>query len=191
VKIKVHNPNKLPTKEIWENIIKYEGYYQVSNLGSVRSLNRYVNSKFNNKRFAKGKLLKLNTDKDGYRTCVLCKDNKNKTCKVHRLVLTAFKENSNNYSMSNHLDGNKKNNYIDNLEWCNQSINEKHAHRIGLKNHKGENHSQSRLKEIDIKKIRGLRKTFKLKYNEIAKIFGINDSYAWEIVNRKAWSHIN
>lgn len=113
--------------EIWKDIPCYEGKYQVSNYGRVRSL-EYHNTK-NIKRIG---LLKLAEDKKGYIRCALSKHNKLITYKVHRLVAFAFCKNPNNYPQVNHLDGNKKNNMADNLEWCNNSMNQIHAYSHGL-----------------------------------------------------------
>ena len=198
MKIEIHNPNNLPTiehsdilfqKEQWENIKGYENYYQVSNLGSVRSLSRYVKGK-NGNQYKNGKILKSNTDKYGYLYYVICKHSICKSYKAHRLVLLAFKENPNNYPECNHLDGNKKNNYIKNLEWCDKSTNEKHAYKIGLKNSKGEKHSQAKLKSDDIKNIRKLRNVYNLTYKRIGDLYHISYGYAREIAIKEAWNHI-
>lgn len=115
-------------KEIWKDIEGYEGLYQISNMGKVKSLSRKMN-KYTTR------LLKLTKDKKGYTICSLY--NKGlKTHKVHRLVAKAFIPNPNNYPMINHIDGNKQNNNLNNLEWCDNSYNQLHAIRNGLKVYK-------------------------------------------------------
>lgn len=106
-------------KEIWKDIINYEGLYQISNFGNIRS--SYTN-----------KLLKPSEDKFGYVRFSAIKDKKQKTLRIHRLVALYFIPNKNNYSQINHIDGNKSNNHYTNLEWCTDSENKKHAYKIGL-----------------------------------------------------------
>lgn len=102
-------------KQIWREIPGYEGLYQVSNTGRVRSLN------YNGTR--KTKVLKQITDKLGYKRVNLFKNNKKKNYLVHRLVALAFIPNPNNYPIINHKDENPSNNYYKNLEWCTYEYN--------------------------------------------------------------------
>lgn len=118
-------------KEIWKNIPNYEGLYQVSNLGNIRSLDKFsfTNNRFNKmKRKVKGRILKpyLN-EKTGYLQIVLSNNKKQKTWLVHRLVAQTFISNLENKPQVNHIDGDKNNNNINNLEWCTCSENIKHA----------------------------------------------------------------
>lgn len=110
------------TEELWKDIPEYEGYYQVSNLGNVKSL-------LDNKGRQRELILKLDTAA-GYRQIALYKNGIMKRFKVHRLVVFAF------YGMSslqvNHINGNKTDNRLCNLEYVTQSENMKHAYRLGL-----------------------------------------------------------
>lgn len=118
-------------QEIWKDIKEYEGCYQVSNMGRVRSLTRKVPT-FNGYRITKGKLLKpLKTNRNYFRVC-LKQNQKNKYISIHRLVAETFLNNPNNYPVINHIDGDTANNTVTNLEWCTQSHNVKEAYRIGL-----------------------------------------------------------
>lgn len=110
-------------EEIWRDIQGYENLYQVSNMGRVRSLDRWVNSKNGSLRFSKGRILSHNVDKDGYHSVILCIDNKIKKMRVHRLVCEAFLPNPNNYPIINHKDETPSNNTLENLEWCDISYN--------------------------------------------------------------------
>lgn len=117
--------------EKWKPIRGYEGFYEVSNKGQVRSLDRVTFTKrgkgFYTKR--KGKLLAQNKDKDGYQKVILSKDNMSKTPFVHRLVATAFIENPNKYPVINHKNEIKDDNHVRNLEWCTVAYNNIHGDR--------------------------------------------------------------
>ena len=101
-------------KEIWKDVKNYEGLYEVSNLGRVKSLN------YNRTR--KEKILKSGYV-CGYCKVVLCKYGKMKHFLVHRLVAEAFIDNSNNKPCIDHIDGNPMNNRVENLRWCTQREN--------------------------------------------------------------------
>lgn len=102
-------------KQIWKDIEGYEGLYQVSNTGKVRSLNY--------RHTGKTKVLKQNTKDNGYKRIGLNRNGKNKGYLVHRLVALAFIPNPNNYPIINHIDEDKTNNTVWNLEWCTYEYN--------------------------------------------------------------------
>ena len=106
-------------EEIWKPICGYEGLYEVSNLGRIKSLR--------DKNGNREKILKTIKDKDGYLKINLWKEDKMKTFRVHRLVATAFISNPNNLPTVNHIDENKENNVADNLEWMNLSQQQRHG----------------------------------------------------------------
>lgn len=108
--------------EEWKDIIEYEGLYQISNLGRLKRF--YKNGNF--------RIIKPLKDSIGYMMYGLSKNSKFKQFKIHRLVAIYFIPNLNNYPEVNHIDGNKDNYSIDNLEWCTRSQNMKHAHSLGL-----------------------------------------------------------
>lgn len=111
-------------EEVWREIQGYEGLYQVSNLGRVRSLDRYVPHKTFGRKFCKGRTLITHINNAGYVTVNLCKGNKHTSFDVHRLVATAFLYAENIDAVQvNHKDENKHNNCADNLEWCSRSYN--------------------------------------------------------------------
>ena len=101
--------------EEWKDVIGYEGLYQVSNLGNVRSLNYNHTNKPKN--------LKQTVDSNGYLVVSLCKNNIKKKMNTHRLVAQAFIHNDNNLPEVNHKDEDKANNKVENLEWCSSKYN--------------------------------------------------------------------
>lgn len=117
-------------KEIWKPIKGYEGIYEISNFGKVKSI-RYFNH-VNNKIYSREKILKLSLNEKGYFRVGLYKSGKEIKFKVHRLVAENFIPNPNKYNEVNHIDGNKQNNCVDNLEWCTHSHNIKEAVKLGL-----------------------------------------------------------
>ena len=124
-------------KEIWKDILGYEGYYQVSNFGNVKSMDRIVERKNNGTGNLplKSRILSLNTYPRGYKRVTLRKNNISKSFFVHRLVAEAFIPNPNNYPYVNHKDENPSNNHSDNLEWCTNEYNMSYGtlgHRISL-----------------------------------------------------------
>lgn len=112
-------------QEIWKPIKDYEGIYEVSNLGRIKTLSRTING-----RKMPEKIKKLDKAKQGYLRIELSKNKINKKYSVHRLVAQTFIDNANNYPCINHKDENKMNNNVDNLEWCthlyNNLYNNKH-----------------------------------------------------------------
>ncbi len=123
--------------EIWKDISGYEGYYQISNKGNVRSLDR-----FDGVHDRQGTIIKPHMKHNGYLQVGLRKHNTRKWISIHRLVAIHFIENPDNKPQVNHIDGNKQNNNVENLEWVTAKENQNHATRIGLRNNirKGENH---------------------------------------------------
>lgn len=113
--------------EIWKDIKNFEGYYQISNYGKVRSLDR-----FDGVRNRKGQNIKPALKNNGYLQVGLRKHRKRKYVSVHRLVAEHFINNPENKSQVNHIDGNKQNNCVSNLEWSTPGENLEHARRNGL-----------------------------------------------------------
>ena len=128
--------------EIWKDIQNYEGSYQVSNYGRIKSLN------YNRTR--KEKILKPGKDKSGYFKINLYKNGKYKTYQVHRLVAEAFILNPNNHPIINHKDENPSNNHVDNLEWCTYKYNNNYGNRNEKlsKSNKGRIFSEETIKKM-------------------------------------------
>lgn len=115
-------------EEIWKDIPEYEGLYQISNLGNVRSQH---SNRMNGQK--PGKLLKIALMKNGYMSLELRMSDTNKRHLVHRLIAEAFILNPDNKPVVNHINGIKTDNRIENLEWCTQSENVRHAIDTGLR----------------------------------------------------------
>lgn len=119
--------------EIWKPVVGYQGLYEVSNKGRVRSMNRVTKGRWGTQSF-RGTILKAANRTKGsknspfyYQGVNLHKDGKSKNMNVHRLVAEAFIPNPHNYPIVNHIDENPSNNDVDNLEWCTQKHNQNHG----------------------------------------------------------------
>jgi hypothetical protein len=119
--------------EIWSDIPGWEGYYQTSNLGRVKSCDRYVEHLRIGKQFVKGRVLKHGCDRYGYSYVTLSRDGVQKNCSVHGLVMIAFIGDRPEGYEINHLDRNKRNNCLMNLEYCTRSQNIQHAYDRPIK----------------------------------------------------------
>lgn len=127
-------------KEVWKAVPGYDGIYEVSSNGRVRSKDRIVRVPGNKSRRLKGKLLSPKQNGKGYAFVALSKDGVAKNHYIHRLVAAAFILNEENKGYVNHRDGNPSNNQIDNLEWVTHAENVAHAYDIGLNRNKAEEH---------------------------------------------------
>lgn len=117
--------------EIWKPVVGYEGLYEISNLGRLKSVSRTVNHSKTGSRKIPEKI-KTPTDIKGYFCCYLYRENVGKRFAIHRLVAEAFIPNPENKPEVNHIDGDKHNNNLSNLEWVTPSENMRHALNAGL-----------------------------------------------------------
>ena len=151
----IQNLNENNQEEIWRDVKGYEGYYQVSNLGNVKTL--HANKGHTTR------LMTIVTHPRGYRQVPLCKDGKHKVLLVHRLVAEAFvpNPNPNNYNEVNHIDENKCNNSADNLEWVSHGDNCRYGTRnarISEKNTGQKRSDETRAKMKESQSLRAERK---------------------------------
>lgn len=176
--------------EIWKNIEDYKGAYQVSNLGRVRSLDRYVNGKYMMPRKIRGKIRALQVCHNGYLVVGLYKCQKIKLCKVHRLVAKEFLSNDKlkNKVQINHINLNKKDNRVVNLEWVSGLENRSHAHFKGAYP-KGENAKNSRITDIQAIEVGELLKE-EVSFSKIKSITGVSISTIGNIKMCRGWKHL-
>jgi hypothetical protein len=180
----------LEQTEIWKDIPEFQGFYQISNLGRVRSCDRYV-AKHKNGALSllKGSLKKIVYEKNHYPFVDLYKNNKRSKQYMHRLMAIAFLPNPKNLKEINHIDGNKQNFSPSNLEWCSHIDNCLHAINTKLHDCQGEQHHNATLLNETVIKIRELHQSG-ITQTEISKKFSINLRLVSKIVNRERWKHI-
>jgi hypothetical protein len=174
------NTKEKKMKEIWKNIPGYEGLYQVSNLGNIKSLYRYQ------------KILKPGIRKNGYLHITLCKNKQKKDELVHRIILKTFDGESN--LDCNHKNGIKTDNRLKNLEYCTRQENIKHSYNNKLQIPiVGENCSYSKLTEKQVKQVKWIFKNVKVKYGywgKLAKLWGVHPNTLSSVRNNHSWRHI-
>lgn len=122
-------------KEIWKDIKGYEDLYQISNYGRVKRLEKEIitNYKYGSYSSIKKEKFLKTSKQNGYKIVSLRKDSKNKSCYLHRLIAETFISNPKNKPQVNHINGNKLDNRVDNLEWVTCKENNIHALRTGLR----------------------------------------------------------
>jgi hypothetical protein len=164
--------------EEWKDIKGYDGVYQISNMGRVKSFHK-----------KQPKMLKPIYFGD-YLGVQLCGNGVKNKHYIHRLVVESFLTNTHEKNQVNHKDGNKINNVLSNLEWCTASENRRHAVDNGLLMVLGEDNPQSKLTETDVVDIINTYNVGVFSQHEIARAFGIGVMQINRIVNGKAWTHI-
>lgn len=168
--------------EIWKDIPGYEGHYQASTFGSIRSVTKYVNS-FQGLKKRMGKALAL-VITNNYKRVSLSKKGETKNISAHRLVGITFIPNPENKRTINHLNGIKTDNRVENLEWATYSENILHSFNTGL-NMVG--FHRRKLTFSDAEKIRKLYKNGNYSYNELGKKFGVTSNSIISIVLYKTY----
>lgn len=178
-------------EEMWKGVFGYEGLYEVSSFGAVKSIGRNKSVGNNGGIYNLGDILLKPRKSRGYNVVVLCKLGKTKNFLVHRLVAGAFLENKDNKATVNHINGNKTDNRLENLEWATSSEQQRHALSTGLRDKtKGEKSNLAKLKEEDIFEIRRLYKTGFYRMGNIAKKFNIAKNTVNSIVHSYTWKHL-
>lgn len=181
-------------QEIWKPVPGYEGFYDASNLGSVRSVRRRTRcvSKAGREflKWQGGDNLKLVEHSAGYYSVVFSAEGERKSFLVHRLVAETFLPNPGNLPWINHKDANKRNNTVENLEWCTAQENYHHAAGLGLfPLLLGSERGTAKLNE---EKVHVIKKMILLGFSnkKLAEIFEVSTAPISYIRNNQAWTHV-
>lgn len=175
--------------EYWKPVVGYEGLYEVSNLGTVKSLHKIINKgEFGMVEFPE-KILKV-VMRGPYRAVRIYKNKKGTRYSVHRLVAQAFIPNPKNKRQVNHIDGDKLNNNVNNLEWCTPYENTRHAIKNGLFSDApiGEKNGQSKLTTENVLYIKNTRRI--VSRRDLSLQFKISIKQVDRIRSGERWGHI-
>lgn len=173
------------TNETWKPVVGYEGLYEVSDLGRLKSLG---------KRFAgdrnEARIRRIKAHPSGYLRVTLVKDGRRKTYGVHRLLLVAFRGPPSSETIEpRHLDGNRANNILPNLVWGTKAENYDDRRRHGTHND-GERHGRAKLTEASVKEIRAKYRTGRFLQKALAAEYGIVQSKISAVIRRATWDHV-
>lgn len=161
-------------EEIWKDVVGYEGLYQVSNLGRIKSFVKHTGN---------GNILKNFKNTDGYDLVIITNGIKRSTKTVHRLMAIAFIPNPENKPQVNHIDANKKNNNLSNLEWVTRSENTLHAYKVGVMG--GRKMVEKRFIPISVKNIETEEVLNFESITNLSKHFKVEKGNMTNIMNRK------
>jgi len=175
--------------EIWKPVVGYEGFYEVSDIGCVRSVDRDVDIK-GILASLMGVTLKQHQTPPGYTVVKLCRNGSGNSFRVHRLVAAAFIPNPKNKSEVNHINGVKHDNRIENLEWATPKENSRHAHATGIKTCNGEKNSNAKLNNLKVRIIRRMCELSLWSDPEIAAMFDVTDSAIYKVRRGISWTHV-
>ena len=176
--------------EEWKDVEGYEGCYQVSNLGNIKSLSKTVNGRHRPEIY-----LKQMETEDGYLKVFLCKSGIQTKHLVHRIVAKAFVNNPNPgaFNQINHKDENPKNNVAENLEWCDCTYNVNYGTRTerARRSNSGENSLKHKLKNNDVLLIRAVYHPHDKEFGAVplAKKFGVSRSTIERAAKHKSWKY--
>lgn len=177
-------------KEIWKDIKGSEGYYLVSNNGNVKTAARLVAHYRGGLSKLPEKIKSQAIHPQGYMRVGFCKNGKMSSHSVHRLVAIAFISNKENKQEVNHINGNKSDNRVENLEWCTPKENMDHAYAQNLVPIlSGESSYSSFLKENDVVNIRNADFK-KISRKQLAQKYKVSVPTIFDIIKRKTSKHI-
>lgn len=175
--------------EEWRDVVGHEGFYQVSQIGNVRSLDRVIYRKNGTKQRLRGRVMRPSDNGSGYRQLPL--KNPIRTAKIHWLVAEAFLGPRPSGKEINHIDGDKTNNAVTNLEYVTKGENLTHAIGIGLRealpSRPGQLNGNAKLTSQDVRQIRSLRSQG-VKIRVLAERFAVNQATIKGIIYRRTWS---
>lgn len=175
-------------KELWKDIKNFEGFYQISNFGRVKSLGGWCGTAKRKERIRSTSLTF-----DGYVKIRLIHQGKDKTMRIHRLVAETFIPNPEGKDTVNHIDGNKLNNTVTNLEWIDRSEQMLHAYKLGLKKAIiGSRNCNAKLTDEQVREIRKVYIPYSRQFGTVAlsKKYGVTNRVIGLIVNGKAYKNV-
>lgn len=181
------------SESIWRPVEGYEGIYEVSSAGEVKSLPRlkYCGHKGSPPQKVLGRTLKISEDRLGYSRVKLSKDGTSNLKYLHRIIASAFIEPIAGKTEVNHIDGDKSNNALKNLEWVNRSENMKHNFSIGISQaRRGDDNNKAKLSWDSVKKIRKLYSDG-VSQKDLSEKFEVTIANISCIVNHKTWKEIS
>lgn len=175
--------------EQWKDITGYEGFYQISNWGRVKSLPRWVRGVYNSKQYRKGGVLQPILDRDGYHFVNLSKNGNMQSIRVHRLVLMTFIGHCPEGMECRHFpDRDVTNNHLENLSWGTKEQNTKDRTTHGTERF-GERHHNCKLTVAKVRRIRKLY-TQGWSYKQLASKFRVDWTNIRCVVRRRTWKHV-
>lgn len=178
----------MQTTEEWRDVPGYEGCYQVSNLGRVRSVDRTIQDSIGRSYPLKGKVLAPAPNRGGYLICAFTTGNKPSTFAVHRLVARVFLGPRPPGKEVHHKDGVKSNNAAANLTYVSRLENIRHAYATGLvRPHRGETHVRARLTWHQVQEIRRLYGTGEYTFKQLASKYGVSLSTVSHAYRGRNW----
>lgn len=170
--------------EVWRYILNYNNY-QISNLGRVKALEKKILYKDGRIRSYSEKILKLRKDRKGYYFVTLYNINSNLQLRIHRLVAEAFILNPENKPCVNHIDSNRLNNQVENLEWCTYKENTNHAIKVNRLYKPAR-----KLTEEQVNEIKNIYWYGNYSQKDIAKVYKLKQAQISRIVNNKNWKEL-
>jgi len=165
-------------KEIWKAVKDYEGIYEISNIGRIRGLDRFIVYKDGRLFKKRQEYLSPTISTKGYYYVNLSHQGKVKSFRIHQLVISHFVSKPFNKPQTNHKDGNKLNNKAQNLEWVTNSENQIHAVKLGIRNTK-----------LSVNKAKFIRENTMLTRKELANIFNVDITLIGLVLRNKIWNH--
>lgn len=180
--------------EEWRSVVGYEGIYEVSNLGNVRSIPRPINRGIRGITHTKTyRNLRLRVNKYGYHDTHLrdAPTGRSRIYEIHRLVASAFIPNPEGKPTVNHMDSNRTNNSVSNLEWATHKENITHGMKHGkIPDMKGSSNHMSRLTAEDVLLLRSEWKTGLYTYQSLADKYGHSHGCVFCVITRRSWGHL-
>lgn len=176
--------NFKPNDEIWVNVKNFESRYKISNYGRVKTIYKC------GEKFLKPRICLIHANKKPLLVTLHKNGEKGQPYTLHKLVAIHFIPNPQNLETINHINGDKFNNKVNNLEWLSRQDNTRHALENGLIVARGEKHSVSKLKENEVLNIRKSYEIDKISMGKLSKIYNVTVTTISNVIKRKSWTHI-